>query len=664
MKIPFPSNPPRRRLALAGELLAMLLLSLVLLYSGVAPAHAQLPLEFSVYDAAVRGGVNIATGSINENDDIPEIVVAPKTGLPLVRILDGRTGAVIRQFSAYDTPTPGGVQVAISRSNDFFDGTPLIVTAPGVGSEPIVKVFDANNGVEIRRFTVIAPEFRGGVRIATLSVNNVPMVAAVPESNAPPLVRLYRIADGSLFSTFFAFDPAFEGGLTIATEPRRRFGSNDNIVIGAGPGGSPVVRVFSPQGTQRGAEILAFDANFRGGVRVALQPDFQSFSGAINIVVAPGPGGTPLVRAFDFNTRRAVRNFVVGDQAYRGGLELASMGGGTIFDGNGPTVIIPPAILVTGGADSSPIVQTFDGRMNLPNSFFAFDAAFVGGVRVALGDVNGDGSPDAVTAAGEGGLPLVAIFDGRTGLPNRVFFAFDMLFRGGITVATADTDGDGKENIVVGAGRGGQPAVGIFDDNGTMQSGFLAFDAPFRGGVNVTAGAYRNQTNAVVGVAPLSQGISEVRLFQPNGAFLQSVMAYEASYTNGVNISLARSFPRLVVAPSGGAALPVRVFAPTQDNTFSSPVEFFPYGEFFEGGVTVSTYSFSVLTGPQGGTRPLVKRFEQFGGIGFTQSRTYQPFDPAFRGPVYVAGVEVNGNTYDFLISAGQGVPVVQRVTP
>src|SRR4051794_24205548 len=64
-----------------------------------------------------------------------------------------------------------------------------------------------------------------------------------------------------------------------------------------------------------------------------------------------------------------------------------------------------------------------------------FGASFGGGVRVAVGDVNGDGTPDLVTAAGPGGAPVVRTFSGVDGSELGSFLAFEPTFTGGVNVA-------------------------------------------------------------------------------------------------------------------------------------------------------------------------------------------------------------------------------------
>jgi hypothetical protein len=67
---------------------------------------------------------------------------------------------------------------------------------------------------------------------------------------------------------------------------------------------------------------------------------------------------------------------------------------------------------------------------------------------VALGDVDGDGRAEMITAPGSGGGPLVQIIDSRTGALRS---AFEAAFTGGVRVAA--TDVNGKPAIVAGAGR-------------------------------------------------------------------------------------------------------------------------------------------------------------------------------------------------------------------
>src|SRR5437763_893958 len=107
----------------------------------------------------------------------------------------------------------------------------------------------------------------------------------------------------------------------------------------------------------------------------------------------------------------------------------------------------------TGGG---PRVQVFNEEGQKIADFFAFDPGFTGGVFVASADTDDNGFDDIIVAAGTGGGPHVKVFgsfaDGvHTDTPLLSFFAFDPSFTGGVRVAADDGI------IAVAAGPGGGP---------------------------------------------------------------------------------------------------------------------------------------------------------------------------------------------------------------
>ncbi len=252
-----------------------------------------------------------------------------------------------------------------------------------------------------------------------------------------------------------------------------------DIVAGAGAGHTPQIKVFSGKDGSVIRDFLAFDESFTGGVFVAVGD--VTGDGRADIAVGAGNGGGPQVKLYDGVSGDEVQSFFPYEDSFRGGVNIGL--GDVNRDGFedlicGTGVGGGPRVVVYSGQDGTKLMD-----------FFAYESSFRGGVNAGGADVNGDGFDDVLCGTGVGGGPRIIAFDGRDGTMIRNFFAYEDSFRGGVSAAAADLDGDGRDEILAGSGVGGGPVVKAFglSDAAPVLS-YLAFDGSFRGGVNVAGG--------------------------------------------------------------------------------------------------------------------------------------------------------------------------------
>jgi hypothetical protein len=120
-------------------------------------------------------------------------------------------------------------------------------------------------------------------------------------------------------------------------------------------------------------------------------------------------------------------------------------------------------LVVGSGAGAEPYVKVFDAATGaIVHNFLAYPVEFRGGVFVAAGDLNADGRADIVTGPNSGGGPLVRAFNGVTAAQLREFWAYETAFLGGVRVAAADLTGDGHAEIVTAPGAGRAPEVKVY----------------------------------------------------------------------------------------------------------------------------------------------------------------------------------------------------------
>ena len=194
------------------------------------------------------------------------------------------------------------------------------------------------------------------------------------------------------------------------------------------------------------------------------------------------------------------------------------------------------------GNGSSPNVKVFsgaDGTTVLQN-FFAFNAGFTGGVRVAAGDVNGDGIADIIAGTGPGAAQ-VTVFSGKDLSVLKNFIAYPN-FTGGVFVAAGDVNGDGLDDIITGTGTGVANVKVFSGKDGSLLESFFAFPSA-TGGVRVAASDLNGDGIADVIAATGPGDTSQLRAF--NGTTLSTLIDFMpyGSSTAGVFPGAIPRFP-------------------------------------------------------------------------------------------------------------------------
>jgi FtsP/CotA-like multicopper oxidase with cupredoxin domain len=187
------------------------------------------------------------------------------------------------------------------------------LSVPGApGRDAAVRILDQNGDKPIATVTPF-PGFEGTLSTAMGDVDDdgvYDLVVGAGAGHAPEVVVFSGAAkDGGQpfaveLARFAAFDAAATGGVNVAVAQIDGT-SDDNIVVGSGPGAPSEVKVFATElhaslGTAP-AEFAAFSPYPGDDSGVTLSTGFVDFTtGRQSIVTAPGPGAPSKVKVFVF----------------------------------------------------------------------------------------------------------------------------------------------------------------------------------------------------------------------------------------------------------------------------------------------------------------------------------------------------------------------------
>jgi len=312
------------------------------------------------------------------------------------------------------------------------------------------------------------------------------------------------------------FEPIIETvPVQVPRKSTHRSDANEARIFAASGNGTPIVRVFDHDGRSLG-EFMPFpDATSVRSITADVTGDTIP-----DVIVATGPGGSAQLQLIDGSTFAVVAELNAFEASFIGGVFLSAAD----LDGDGTAEIaIAPD---QGGGGRVRIFTLIGDELVIYADFFGIeDEGFRGGARVSLGDINGDGVPDLIVAAGFGGGPRIAIYDGRTlgdAVPQKLvpdFFVFEPGLRNGVFTSAGDLNGDGYDDAICGGGPGGGPRIfalsgrELIAGNEKPVANFFAGEATDRGGVWVSVKNFNDDGHDELLTAVQTEEASEVHVY-------------------------------------------------------------------------------------------------------------------------------------------------------
>ena len=172
--------------------------------------------NFMAFDPAFRGGATLAAGDVN-GDFIPDLIIgAGAGGGPHLKVFDGATGALILNKMVFQSGFRGGLSLAVGQVDQDALGEIVVGAGPGGGSH--IRILNGTTGAIIREFFAFDPAFQGGVSLAVGdSINDQPSFLAVGAgAGGGPHVLGYRLDTGEKLFSLMAGNPNNRDGVRLS----------------------------------------------------------------------------------------------------------------------------------------------------------------------------------------------------------------------------------------------------------------------------------------------------------------------------------------------------------------------------------------------------------------------------------------------------------------
>ncbi len=300
----------------------------------------------------------------------------------------------------------------------------------------------------------------------------------------------------------------------IATPTPSAFGWD--IIVGPQYGRSATIKLFDSQGDLQ-TVFSAFEDDFIGGVTLA-GGDVDG-DGESEIVVGKGVGSTPEVRIFS-KTGQLEQSFFVGELDDTRGVRVSVIDVGK--DGKFEIGAVPLS-------GDSEFIKIFTHEGKRFSKFSPGQRQYPFGMYMGSGLVNG--RPRVIVSEQKGDDQFIEAWSADGAFANHWIITDMKSARP--RLALDDVDNNGVADIVLGASPGTRPYIATRPfDNTQTQNLFLAWDAGFRGGINVAA------ARGAIVAGPGKGAQSFVRVFSLSGQLLSEFRAFDRFYRGGLQVGI------------------------------------------------------------------------------------------------------------------------------
>ncbi len=171
--------------------------------------------SFYPYTENYNKGINITVGDLDNNGTLEIVTGTEKGGGPHIRIFNSEGELINPGFFAYGPEFRGGVNVAIADLEG--DGWYEIIAGAGFGGGPHVRIFAPDGRCINPGFFAYDPNFRGGVNVSAGDVNGdgIDEIITGPGKGGSPEVKIFDKNGKQSLASFYAFDQEDRGGVKV-----------------------------------------------------------------------------------------------------------------------------------------------------------------------------------------------------------------------------------------------------------------------------------------------------------------------------------------------------------------------------------------------------------------------------------------------------------------